>query len=184
MKVLVACEKSQVVCKAFRARGHEAFSCDVQPCSGGHPEWHIQGDVLNHLDEGWDLMIAHPECKYLCFSGERWAAWRMELRLQAFEFFKTIYNAPIKKKCIENSHSIFLNREFKKPTQSVHPYHFGDGFKKLTCLWLVNLKPLIPTNILWQRYPKAHRESPGPDRSERRARTYEGIANAMAQQWG
>jgi len=186
MRVLIACEESQVVCKAFRLRGHDAFSCDLKPCTGGHPDWHIQANVLDHLRDDWDLMIAHPECKYLCFSGERWIKTeegRLEKRLEAFEFFKELYHAPIPKKCIENSHSLFLNQKFMKPTQSFHPYHFGDGFKKLTCIWLVNLKPLIPTNILWQRYPQAHRESPGPERSAIRARSQPGIASAMAEQW-
>lgn len=188
MRVLVACEFSQVVTKAFRERGHEAYSCDLLPTEG-NPEWHIQDDVLSDAvwRHNWDLLIAHPECKYLCFSGERWMVGnpdRLQKRVAAFEFFKKLYYAPVKRICIENSHSIFLQREFKKPTQTIHPYHFGDPFKKSTCLWLRNLKPLIPTNIMWQRYPKAHREPPGPDRSKNRARTYPGIANAMANQWG
>jgi len=186
LKVLIACECSQVGAIAFRNAGHEAYSCDLQPADGGHPEWHIQDDAIKIAYQGgWDMMIAHPECKYLCFSGERWCNTdeRKQLRKEAFEFFKSMYNAPIPKRCIENSHSIFLNREFKKPTQSIHPYHFGDPFKKLTCIWLVNLKPLIPTDILWQRYPQAHREAPGPDRSKRRAKSYPGILNAMARQW-
>lgn len=189
MRVLIACEESQVVCIEFRKKGHEAFSCDLQECSGGHPEWHIKQDILLHLNNGWDLMIAHPECKYLCFSGERWIKekhGRAELRKEAFEFFKKLWNAPIKKIAIENSHSIFLNKNFSKPNQTVHPYHFGDPFKKSICLWLKGLPPLVPTNILpiGQRHPAAWLQSPGKNRSKIRSKTYLGFAKAMAEQWG
>lgn len=187
MKILIACEESQTVCKAFRARGHEAFSCDVQPCSGGHPEWHIQDDVLNHLNDNWDLMIAHPECKYLCWSGERWLKnnpERLAKRMKAFEFLKALYYFPgIKKKAIEQSLSYFLTRTWKKPDQMFHPFHFGEPFRKTTMLYLVGLKPLQPTKIVWQREAAVHNEWPSEDRSRNRARTYQGIANAMAEQW-
>jgi len=187
LNILIGCEESQIVCIAFRERGFNAFSCDLQECSGGHPEWHIKDDVLNHLNDGWDCIIAHPECRYLCFSGERWITeipGRSELRKEAFEFFMKLYNAPIKFKVLENSHSVFLEREFRKPDQYLHPYHFGDPYKKLTCLWLNGLPPLIPTNIVFQRESKCHKESPGKDRSKIRAKTYSGFAFTMAQQWG
>jgi hypothetical protein len=188
MRVLVGCEESQAICIAFRNRGHEAYSCDLQPCSGGHPEWHIQDDVLRHLDDGWDLLIAHPECKYLCFSGERWLKnnpERIEKRKAALRFFLILYDWPsIPRKCIENSHSVYLNRAFRKPDQNLHPYHFGDPYQKLTCLWLRNLCPLIPTNIIFKRYPMCHKECHHKDRSKIRAKTYPGIANAMSEQWG
>lgn len=188
MKVLIACEESQVVCKAFRARGHEAYSNDLRDCSGGHPEWHLKMDVFRAIEIAyWDLMVAHPPCEHLCFSGERWfhegkKDWA--LRQDAFDFFMRLYYSDIPRVCIENSHSIAINQQFRKPDQTVHPYHFGDPYKKSTCLWLRALKPLMPTNILWQRYPKAHREAPGAERKGNRARTEPGIAKAMAEQWG
>jgi hypothetical protein len=187
MKVLIACEESQKVCKAFRDRGHEAYSCDVQPCSGGHPEWHIQDDVRKHLDEGWDLMIAHPECRYLCWSGERWMKNNPEReikRFEAYNFLRLLYYADIKKIAIEQSLSYFLIRNWKKPTQMVHPFHFGDPFRKTTMLYLRGLKPLMPTNIVWKREAAVHNEWPSKNRSKIRATTYFGIANAMAEQWG
>ena len=187
MRVLVACEESQTVCKAFRELGHEAYSCDIQECSGGHPEWHIQDDVLNHLNDGWDLMVAHPECKYLCWSGERWMKdnpTRQENRGKAFDFLKRLYHANIKKIAVEQSLSYFLIRTWKTPDQMVHPFHFGDPFRKTTMLYLRGLKPLIPTNIVWKREPAAHNEWPSDDRSKIRAKSYPGIARAMAEQWG
>lgn len=186
MRVLIGCEMSGVIREAFKRQGHDAWSCDLQDTE--IPGQHFKADILTVLDEDWDLFIGHPECKKLCFSGERWMKekpGREEEREEAFQFFLKLYNAPIKRKAIENSHSIFLNK-WKKPTQSVHPYHFGDPFKKLTCLWLQGLPPLIPTNILpiGHRYPAAWLEKPGKDQSKNRARTYPGIAEAMAIQWG
>ena len=201
MRVLVACEESQEVCKAFRARGHEAYSCDLQECSGGHPEWHIQEDALviantfrfytqdvtEHFVNEWDLMIAHPPCKYLAWSGERWMKTeegRPAKRQEAFAFFLELYNCPIEKICIENSLSLWLERTWKRPTQTVHPFHFGEPYRKSTCLWLKNLKPLMPTKIVDVREPAVHRMWPGKDRDKMRAKTYPGIARAMAEQWG
>lgn len=189
MRGIVGCEFSQVITKAFRDRGHEFYSCDLKPTEG-NPDWHFQEDLFKVLErERFDLGIFHPECKYLCFSGERWMKERperVELRMLAFEFFKKCMNANIPKICTENSHSIFLNTKYRKPDQTVHPYHFGDPFKKSTCLWLKGLPPLVPTNILpiGKRYPAAWREGPSANRSNIRAKTYPGIAQAMAEQWG
>lgn len=201
MRILIACEESQAICIAFRNKGHEAYSCDLQKCSGGHPEYHIIADVMTVINGGWvttqagarvyidkwELMIGHPECKFLCWSGERWIKnnpERLAKRMEAFEFLKTLYNCQIEKVCIENSLSLWLERNWKKPTQTVHPFHFGDPYRKSTCLWIRGLKPLIPTNIIWQRYPAAHKEGPSSERSKIRAKTYPGIALAMAEQWG
>ncbi len=190
MVVLVGCEESQAVCIEFRKLGHEAYSNDIQECSGGHPEWHLQMDVFEAIEKiRPDLLIGHPECKYLCFSGERWITeipGRMQLREDAFTFFKKLWNSPVDKIALENSHSVYLNKNFGKPTQTIHPYHFGDPYKKATCLWLKNLKPLVPNNILARghRYPAAWMESPGKDRSKIRSKTYHGIAKAMAVTWG
>lgn len=201
MRVLVACEESQEVCIAFRARGHEAYSCDIQPCSGGRPDWHIQEDILTiltsfrfytqdhreHFIENWDLMIAHPPCKYLAWSGERWIkteVGRLDKRMAAFDFLRKLYDAPIDRVCIENSLSYFLERTWKKPTQTVHPFHFGEPFRKSTSLWLRGLKPLVPTNIVFTREPAVHNMWPSKDRDKLRAKTYPGIARAMAEQWG
>lgn len=201
MNVLLGCEESQAVCIAFREKGHEAYSCDEQECSGGHPEWHIIADVLEVIKGGWfttqagtrvfidkwDLGIFFPPCKFLCWSGERWLKdnpSRLEQRMQAFEFFKKLYFADIPSICIENSLSLFLERTWKKPTQTVHPFHFGDPYRKSTCLWLRNLKPLFPTSIVSGREPAVHKMWPGKDRDKLRAKTYPGIAKAMAEQWG
>lgn len=187
INILIACECSGKIRDEFIRLGFNAVSCDLKPSETDGP--HIQGDVLEVIEQGWHAMIAHPECRYLCFSGERWMTERPERlkdRQQAFEFFKKLAGAKIQYKAIENSHSIFLNREYKKPTQTIHPYHFGDPFKKATCLWLSGFPPLIPTNILpiGHRHPAAWLEAPGANRSENRARTYQGIATAIAKQWG
>jgi hypothetical protein len=151
MKVLVACEESQAVCIEFRKLGHEAYSCDILPCSGGHPEWHIQGDVLEQLDKDWDLMIGHPPCTYMSNAGIGWfneekygskALKRKKNREDAMIFFLKLYNAPIEKICIENPVG-WPNSVFRKPDQVIHPFFFGDEHKKGTCLWLKNLPKLI-----------------------------------------
>lgn len=188
MRVLVACEESQTVCKAFRERGHEAYSCDIQECSGGHPEWHLRMDCFKAIHLGaWDMMIAHPPCKYLAWSGERWLTGnpeRQSLRADAFEFFKALYYQNIPMIAIENSLSLFLERSWQKPDQKIHPFHFGDPFRKTTCLWLRGLKPLVPTNITFRREPSVHNMWPSKDRAKLRAKTFPGIARAMADQWG
>lgn len=187
MKVLIACEESQAVTKAFRARGHEAYSCDILPCSGGHPEWHIQDDVLKHLDDEWDLMIAHPPCTRLCNSGVRWLA---EKNLwddldDAVTFFMKLQEAPIPMICIENPipHK-YARVKIGGYTQLIQPWMFGHGETKATCLWLKELPKLKPTNIVEGREQRLHRLPPSKDRAKLRSKTYPGIAKAMAEQWG
>ena len=170
MKVLVACEESQTVCKAFRERGHEAYSCDIQEPSGGHPEWHIHGDAIAALDGGvittmdgkqhdvgkWDLLIAHPPCTYLTVTGNRWfneerygdkARQRKELRNEAANFFMSFINADVDKIAVENPIG-YMSTVYQKPSQIIHPYMFGDPARKATCLWLKGLTKLTPTDIV------------------------------------
>lgn len=197
MKVLIACEESQVVCNAFREKGHEAYSCDILATSGDHPEWHIQGDAIAVLlGQKWDLVIAHPPCTYLCNSGVRWLKGnpqRFEKMLAAVQFFVNIKShcerlgVPY---CIENPipHKYAVNdfsgyRGIGKYTQIIQPWQFGHGETKATCLWLNGLPPLVPTDIVKGREGKVWRMAPGPDRAKMRSKTYLGIANAMAEQW-
>ena len=201
-RVLVACEESQVVTMAFRARGFEAFSCDVIEQSGGHPEWHIKDDVLKHLDDGWDLMIAHPPCTYLSYVGMRhWhKPGRAELRAQGMAFFMACVNAPIKHIAIENPLGE-PSRAYRKPDQTIHPYFFGDKALKRTCLWLKNLPKLeysLHDNMFWERtatdYPEpmAYLKTTGKaihwteykHGSTIRSKSWDGISQAMAEQWG
>lgn len=212
MKILVACEESQRVCIEFRKLGHEAYSCDIQYCSGGHPEWHINGDVLNilngncnfitsdnlkhYIDGRWDLIIAHPPCTYLSNAGARFLYPkgvlnddRLKLGLEAKEFFMKFYNANCERIVIENP---IPSKVFKLPpyTQTIQPYEFGHPFQKKTCLWIKGVQPLQPTNII----PKENRQSTkiagnwfnkgGKERQKNRAKTFPGIAKAMAEQWG
>lgn len=194
MKVLVACEESQRVCIAFRERGHEAYSCDVLPCSGGHPEWHIQDDVLKHLDEDWDLIIAHPPCTYLSNAGARFLypkgvlnEARYKKGLEAKEFFMQLYNADCPRICIENPVS---SRVYNMPkhTQEIQPFEFGHPFKKKTRLWLKGLNPLKPTKIVEvsesTKVAGNWFNKGGKERQKNRSKTFEGIAEAMAEQWG
>ncbi len=204
MKVLVACEESQTVCKAFRRRGHEAYSCDIQECSGGHPEWHIQGDVLPLLKEKWDLIIAHPPCQFLTNTGnpylnvEKWgekAIQRAKDREKAFEFFMQFANANCDKICIENPIG-YPNTHYRKPNQIIQPWQFGHPFTKATCLWLKGLEPLKhfvtekPKNCKSYAYETMIDErgktiSWNSELSRKlRSKTFDGIAEAMAEQWG
>ncbi len=190
MKILIACEESQEVCKAFRELGHDAYSCDTLSCSGGHPEWHIMNDVLNILgknlwnqNKGWDLMIAHPPCTYLAVSGARWFKNRIDKQEKALWFVMQLMNAPIKQICIENPISVISTR-IQKPDQIIQPWMFGHGEIKATCLWLKNLPELKSTNIVKGREARIHKMPPSKDRSKLRSRTYPGIAKAMAEQWG
>jgi len=198
MRVFIACEFSQVVCLEFRKRGHEAFSCDLLSCEGGHPEWHIQDDCLKHLNDGWDLMIAHPPCTYIANSGARWLfekEGRWQKLDEACNFFKKLLYAPIPKICIENPlpHKWGTERIGKKYTQKVHPYYFGDKQKKGTCLWLVNLPNLISTTpdlrppqdkSELKKWEKVWRMPPGKDQAKLRGITFRSMAKAMAEQWG
>ncbi len=186
MRVLIACEFSGVVRRAFRERGHDAWSCDLLPAEDGS-EFHIQGDILLLLARGWrwDLMIAHPPCTDLAVSGARhFAAKQADGRQdKALDFVRALMNAPIERIAIENPISIISSR-IRKPDQIIQPWQFGHGETKATCLWLQNLPKLVPTNIVDGREARVHRMAPGPNRWKERSRTYEGIAAAMAEQWG
>lgn len=221
MKVLIACEESQAVCTAFREKGHEAYSCDIQECSGGHPEWHIQGDVLpilngrctfktmdgiEHSVEGrWDMIIAHPPCTYLTVTGNRWfnvyrygdkAIQRKKDQKEAIKFFMAFASADCDKIAIENPIGV-MSTEWRKADQIIQPYQFGHPARKSTCLWLRNLPPLNPTEIVDPEiysYVAANgkvktdsrwrSQLNGEDRAKFRSKTFPGIAKAMAEQWG
>lgn len=185
MKVLVACEESQVVCKAFRARGHEAYSCDIQECSGGHPEWHIRGDVLPLLSEKWDMILAFPPCTDLAASGARWFAKKQAdgRQQRSIEFFLRFTNVDCPKVAIENPIGI-MSRIYRKPDQIIQPWQFGHGETKATCLWLKGLPKLTPTQIVSGREQRVWRMPPSPDRAKARSKTFPGIAKAMGEQWG
>lgn len=197
MKVLIACEESQAVCKAFRAKGHEAYSCDILPCSGGHPEWHIQGDVLPLLEQEWDIIIAHPPCTHLAVSGAaHFAKKRADGRQQeGIDFFMKFTNAGCKKIVIENPVGI-MSSIWRKPDQIIQPYQFGEPFSKKTCLWLKGLPVLRHTKLVdkgeritfasGKSMPKWYSDAfrlPPKERSIARSRTFQGIAYAMAEQW-
>lgn len=167
---MVGCEESQIVTEAFRKKGHEAFSCDILETSGQHPEWHIQGDVLEQLDKGWDMGIFFPPCTYLSNAGIGWfnekkygqkAIERKMKRIKALEFFKKLYAAPIKKICIENPAG-WANSTFRKPDQVIQPYFFGDNHLKGTCLWLRGLPKLIHIKENDLFYKKTHLPKPEP----------------------
>jgi hypothetical protein len=194
MKVLVACEESQTVCKAFRAKGHEAYSCDVLPCSGGHPEWHIQEDVLQQLGKGWDMMIAHPPCTYLTNAGAvhlypkgKLNKERLKNGMVAKDFFMTLLNADIPKIVVENPIPSTVYG-LPKYSQTIQPYQFGHPFSKKTCLWLKNVPMLNPTNIVTTvqntKVPGNWFNKGGKERQKNRSKTFQGIADAMAEQWG
>ena len=183
MRVLLACERSGVVRREFRARGHEAWSCDLVPADDGS-EYHIQDDVLRWLADGWDMMIAFPPCTHLASSGARWfAAKRADGRQQAaIRFFMDMANAPIAKRGVENPVGI-MSTVWRKPDQILQPWQFGHGETKATCLWLEGLSPLVPTEIVAGRAPRIHRMPPSEDRGRLRSIMYAGIAKAMAEQW-
>jgi hypothetical protein len=181
VRVLVACEFSGIVRDAFAARGHDAWSCDLLPSE--RPGQHIQGDVCEILKGGWDLMIAHPPCTYLAVSGARWFKDRLPDQDGALAFVRGLMDAPIERIAIENPISVISTR-IRKPDQIVQPWMFGHGEVKATCLWLKNLPKLEPTNIVEGRTARVHREPPSPERWRNRSRTFEGIAKAMAEQWG
>ena len=204
MRVLVACEESQRVCIAFRKKGHEAYSCDILECSGGHPEWHIKDDVLKHLNENWDLIIAHPPCTYLTVAANKYynvekygnkAEERKKERQKAIEFFMKFTNLKCPRVCIENPIGV-MSSLYCKPTQIIQPYQFGHSERKATCLWLKCLPALNPTNIVTPDIIKLksgktdsrlHYETlnlPANERAKIRSKTFEGIAKAMAEQWG
>lgn len=191
MKVLVACEESQAVTIAFRERGHEAYSCDIQPCSGGHPEWHIQDDAIKILwSQKWDLVIAHPPCTRLANSGVRWLAERnlWDEVIEAAKFFNkfVLYGKLGGKIAIENpiQHKYAKSEINASYNQVIQPWQFGHPETKATCLWLFGLPPLFPTEIVSGREGKCWKQPPSPDRAKLRSKTFPGIARAMAEQWG
>jgi site-specific DNA-cytosine methylase len=221
-KILIACEESQATTIAFRKLGHEAFSCDLLPCSGGHPEWHYQCDIFEVINKGWDLMIAHPPCTFLTGSGVMWLSHpedthlpfeerrpnphypnRRQDMLDSVEFIKALYNCSIQHVVIENPVGL-LSSKWKKPNQIIQPYMFGDEATKTTCLWLKNLPPLLPTKIvgkgeryewvdgksgklksqpLWY-YKALSQAKTKQERQTLRSKTFQGMAEAFASQWG
>ena len=203
LKILVACEESQAVTKHLRVLGHEAFSCDILPCSGGHPEWHYQQDVFEVIEKGWDVMIAFPPCTHLASSGARHFKKKIAdgRQQQGVDFFMKLVNADIDRIAIENPVGVMSNK-YRKPDQIIQPYQYGDKAQKSTCLWLKNLPKLEPTNIvekgeffeftskkgekkrmpMW--YYKALQDAKTPEqRQTLRSKTFNGIARAMATQW-
>lgn len=197
MLVLLGCEESQVVCIEFRKLGHEAFSCDLQDCSGGHPEWHLKMDIFEAIKlKKWDIGIFFPTCTYLTISANRWfeeqpqpksgilvGKERHAARKDAIKFFMALYNCNIERVGIENPIGV-MSTEFRIPDQILQPWEYGHGETKATCLWLRNLPKLIPTNIVDGREGKVWKMPPGPERAKLRSKTYSGIAEAMAEQWG
>jgi len=183
MKILIACEYSGRVRDAFIALGHDAMSCDLLPTEVGGP--HYQGSVFDVLHQSWDLMVAHPPCTHLAVSGARHFAAKQASGVQqeALEFVRMLLNAPIPRIALENPISIISSR-IRKPDQIIQPWQFGHGETKATCLWLKGLPLLIPTDVVEGREAKVHRMPPGPNRWKERSRTYQGIATAMAAQWG
>lgn len=201
MRILIACEESQAVCKAFRELGHEAYSCDILPCSGGHPEWHIQGDVLEQLNKSWDMMIAHPPCTYMSKAGARFMypkagiinQERLNKANEAKNFFFKLLNAPINKIAVENPTPLKVVG-LPKPTQIIQPFEYGEPFSKRTLLWLKNLPELKSTNLIKEYTPYLPSNTGGKKRGQKFSRgtaknateaskTFEGIAKAMATQW-
>ena len=198
MRVLVACEESQAVTIELRKLGHEAYSCDIEPCSGGHPEWHLQQDVLPLLKEKWDMIIAFPPCTHLAVSGAAWFKEKIAdgRQQQGIDFFMEFANCDCKKVVIENPIGI-MSTNWRKPNQIIQPYQFGEPFEKKTCLWLKGLNELIPTNIIdppqrvkyesGKSMPKWYADAwklPPKERARLRSKTFPSIAKAMAEQWG
>jgi site-specific DNA-cytosine methylase len=194
MRILIACEFSGIVRDAFAARGHDAWSCDLLPTESEQTQKegkHIQGDVLKILNDGWDMMIAHPPCTHLAVSGARWFHRKEKEQADALNFVRALLAAPVGRICLENPVSVISTR-IRKPDQIIHPWQFGHTEQKTTCLWLKNLPKLVETKNVKQemlKLPKSKREKnhycpPGPDRWKIRSRTYTGIALAMAEQWG
>ena len=198
MRVLVACEFSGTVREAFRLAGHEAYSCDLLPAADGSP-WHLQGDVRQWLERGphddrggWDLMVAHPPCTHLAVSGARYFKQKQKEQAEALAFVRELLAAPIPHICVENPVSV-ISSKIRKPDQIIQPWQFGHPESKTTCLWLVGLPKLTPTNVLplpasgrWANQTPSGQNKLGPsaDRWMKRSQTYSGIAEAMAQQWG
>lgn len=181
MRVLIACEYSGTVRDAFIAKGHDAMSCDLLPTDKPGP--HYQGDVFDVINDEWDLMIAHPPCTHLAVSGARWFKDKVTEQAEALEFVQRLMNADIDRICIENPVSIISSR-IRKPDQTIQPWQFGHGETKRTCLWLKGLPKLVPTDIVGGRDQRIWKLPPSPDRWKIRSTTFQGIADAMANQWG
>ena len=181
MKVLIACEYSGRVRDAFIAQGHDAISCDLLPTDNPGP--HHQGDVTDILNNGFDLMIAHPPCTHLAVSGSRHFHRKQKEQKEALDFVRLLMDAPIDRWCIENPVSV-ISSAIRPPDQIIQPWEHGHGEVKSTCFWLKNLPKLKPSNCVEGREPKVHMMPPGPDRWKLRSTTYEGVALAMGQQWG
>lgn len=179
--MLIACEYSGVVRDAFIAAGHDAMSCDLLPTEQPGP--HYQGDVMDIVNDGWDLMIAHPPCTHLAVSGARWFKDKQEEQAEALAFVQALMDAPIPRIALENPVSVISSR-IRKPDQIIQPWQFGHGETKATCLWLKGLPLLEPTDVVDGREARIHKMPPSPDRWKDRSRTYPGIAKAMASQWG
>ena len=182
MRVLVACEYSGRVRDAFRSHGHDAWSCDLLECEAD-PKWHYQCPVEELLHDGWDLMVAHPPCTHLAVSGSRHFHRKQREQRDALNFVRLLMSAPIPRWCIENPVSV-ISSAIRPPDQIIQPWEHGHGETKATCFWLQNLPRLVPSNCVEGREPKVHLMSPGPDRWKERSRTYQGVADAMADQWG
>lgn len=180
MRVLVACEYSGRVRDAFLARGHDAMSCDLLPTEVAGP--HYQGDVRDVLGDGWDLLIAHPPCTHLAVSGARWFPLKQVEQAEALDFVRLLLSAPVPRVALENPVSVISSR-IRKPDQVIQPWQFGHGETKATCLWLKGLPLLVPTNVVTGRESRVHCMPPGPNRWKERSRTFQGIADAMADQW-
>ena len=181
MKILIACEYSGTVREAFSKLGHDAWSCDILETE--IPGKHLQCDVREILGDGWDMMIAHPPCTHLAVSGARWFKYKQKEQAEALEFVRLLLNAPIERIALENPISI-ISSHIRKPDQIIQPWQFGHGETKATCLWLKNLPKLQPTNIVEGREQRIWKMPPGENRWKERSRTFEGIAQAMANQWG
>jgi site-specific DNA-cytosine methylase len=203
MKILVGCEESQAVTKELRKLGHEAYSCDILACSGGRPEWHIQGDIIEQVNKGWDMLIAFPPCTHLAVSGARHFPQKIAdgRQQQGIDFFMSMINAPIPKIAVENPIGI-MSTKYRKPDQIIHPWMFGDKASKSTCLWLKGLPKLVPTDIVdkgefieftskkgvkkrqakWY-FDALKNAKTNAERSTLRSKTFQGIAKAMATQW-
>jgi len=180
MKVLIACEYSGTVRDAFARLGHDATSCDLLPSE--KPGNHYEGDVFDIIGDGWDLMIAHPPCTHLSVSGARWFHLKEKEQADALEFVRRLLGAPIPCIALENPISV-ISSKIRKPNQIIHPWQFGHGEQKATCLWIKGLPLLIPTNIVEGREQRVWKMPPGPNRWKERSRTFQGIADAMANQW-
>ena len=184
MSILVACEESQLVTTEFRKLGFETYSCDILPCSGDHPAWHLQQDAVPLLQKEWEMVIAFPPCTHLAVSGARWFPQKIKdgRQQRAIRFFMGIVNANSHKIAIENPVSI-MSTVYRRPDQIIQPWMFGHGEVKKTCLWLKNLPLLEPTDLVEGREPRIWKMGPSATRAKERSKTYSGIAKAMVEQW-